>query len=98
MAQGAAMAIEDAAVLANCLEPTCRCPTRWPGTRQPACRAPAASRPGSRRNATVFHLSGIQAWLRNRAVGRARGQIMDWLYRYDPLSDRPAGPALPAGR
>ena len=41
---------------------------------------------GSRRNAKVFHLSGIAAWLRNRAAGRARANTMDELFRYDPLT------------
>ena len=40
----------------------------------------------SRRNASVFHLSGIKAWLRDRAAARAGGRTMDKLYRYDPLS------------
>ena len=41
---------------------------------------------GSRRNARVFHLSGIAAWLRNRAAGLARRNSMDALFRYDPLT------------
>lgn len=106
MAQGAAMAIEDAAVLANCLsrnrpEGTAAL-VGAPGAAAnvsetaalaaalaayEAARRPRTSRiqAGSRRNATVFHLSGIQAWLRNRAVAQARGQLLDWLYRYNPL-------------
>ena len=41
---------------------------------------------GSRRNASVFHLSGIKAWLRNRAANAAGGKAMDTLFRYDALS------------
>ena len=41
---------------------------------------------GSRRNATVFHLSGLKAWMRDRAASRAGKHSMDRLYRYDPLA------------
>ncbi len=85
MAQGAAMAIEDAAVLARCLreasDPIAALP-RYEHLRRPRTRRIQA---GSRRNATIFHLSGIPAWLRNQAVASSRGQLLDWLYRYNPL-------------
>jgi salicylate hydroxylase len=42
---------------------------------------------GSRRNAKVFHLSGVAAWLRDRAASRAGQNAMEQLYRYDPMSD-----------
>lgn len=86
MAQGAAMAIEDGAVLASCLAL---------GTsvsdgllRYEALRRPRTARiqAGSRRNAKVFHLSGIAAWLRNRAAGRAGGSVMEGLFGYDALN------------
>jgi salicylate hydroxylase len=96
MAQGAAMAIEDAAVLARhaahglaqgkpAAALTCYADIRRPRTSR--------IQAGSRRNATVFHLSGIKAWLRNRAVARARGQVMDALYRHDALADDTRRPA-----
>ena len=85
MAQGAAMAIEDAAVLAGCLMRGEAIPAslkRYEDLR----RARAASiQLGSRRNAEVFHMRGIQAWARNRAVGTARRGVMERLYSYDPL-------------
>jgi len=85
MAQGAAMAIEDAAVLCRCVvegEDLAQSLRRYESLRR---QRTARIQGGSRRNAKLFHLSGFRAWLRNRAVGRARGQIMDWLYRYNAL-------------
>jgi salicylate hydroxylase len=54
-------------------------------------RRPRTSRiqAGSRRNAWLFHLSGIPAWLRNRQVASARGTMLDWLYRYDAFEPLP---------
>jgi salicylate hydroxylase len=86
MAQGAAMAIEDAAVLAGCLaqdQSVANAMQRYEGLRR---QRTASIQLGSRRNARVFHLAGIPAWLRNLAAGRARRNSMDGLFRYDPLS------------
>ena len=41
---------------------------------------------GSRRNATVFHLRGVKAWLRNRAAKTAGGRALEALFSYDALS------------
>lgn len=86
MAQGAAMAIEDAAVLAGCLA----------GDLQPADalqryevlrhERTAGIQRGSRRNARVFHLSGMAAWWRNRAVRWAGAQARDKLFSYDAMA------------
>ncbi|MCZ6712039.1 MAG: FAD-dependent monooxygenase [Gammaproteobacteria bacterium] len=87
MAQGAAMAIEDGAVLCRCVfegDDIARSLQRYESLRR---QRTARIQRGSRRNAKVFHLSGISARVRNRVVGRARGQIMDWLYRYDALDE-----------
>ena len=86
MAQGAAMAIEDAAVLAACLsqdQSVARAVRRYEDLRR---QRTAGIQLGSRRNARVFHLSGIAAWLRNRAAGLARRNSMDALFSYDPLT------------
>ena len=86
MAQGAAMAIEDAAVLANCFSngaDVVAALRRYEDLRQ--ARTAGVQR-GSRRNATVFHLSGLKAWLRDRAASKAGKHSMDRLYRYDPLT------------
>jgi len=85
MAQGAAMAIEDGAVLARCLAAgpdVAESLRRYESLRRART---ARVQAGSRRNARVFHLTGIGAWLRNRAVARAGTQVMDFLYRYDAL-------------
>ena len=86
MAQGAAMAIEDAAVLANCFSngaDVVAALRRYEDLRK--ARTAGVQR-GSRRNATVFHLSGLKAWLRDRAASKAGKHSMDHLYRYDPLT------------
>ncbi len=85
MAQGAAMAIEDAAVLAGCLSSGALVPTclqRYEDLRRTRT---AGIQHGSRRNAKVFHLSGVKAWLRNRAAAAARHHTMDALFRYNAL-------------
>ena len=85
MAQGAAMAIEDAAVLAGslaCDQDVAKALQRYEGLRRDRT---ARVQHGSRRNATLFHLSGLKAWLRNRATGRVAGRTTDDLYRYNAL-------------
>ncbi len=86
MAQGAAMAIEDGAVLAACLageaDPAAGL-LRYEALRR---KRTARIQSGSRRNATTFHLSGIKAWLRNRGARAAGGRVMDGLYAYDALT------------
>ncbi|RPG31479.1 MAG: hypothetical protein CBC52_003330 [Gammaproteobacteria bacterium TMED92] len=86
MAQGAAMAIEDAAVLSRCLArhaDVVQALQRYEDLRR---QRTARIQIGSRRNARVFHLSGVAAWLRNLAANRARQSTMDGLYRYNPLT------------
>ena len=85
MAQGAAMAIEDAAVLAGCLACDQDVPAalqRYEGLRRDRT---ALVQHGSRRNATVFHLQGFKAWLRNRVTHRVAARTTDGLYRYNAL-------------
>lgn len=84
MAQGAAMAIEDSAVLASCLNqsPIEDALKQYETLRKDRT---ASIQRGSRRNATVFHLSGIKAWARNLAAGRASNAMMDNLYGYNVL-------------
>ncbi|MCY3840526.1 MAG: FAD-dependent monooxygenase [Gammaproteobacteria bacterium] len=83
MAQGAAMAIEDAAVLAACCDQDVAAALqRYEGLRR---RRTAHVQHGSRRNATVFHLGGFRAWLRNRVAGRVAARTSDGLYRYNAL-------------
>jgi len=89
MAQGAAMAIEDAAVLAACLsgglsggDDVADKLARYENLRRDRT---AGIQKGSRRNAKVFHLSGMAAWLRNRALKTAQNRTMDSLFSYNAL-------------
>ena len=80
-----AMAIEDAAVIAGCLasnDDTAASLQHYEALRRGRT---ASIQNGSRRNATVFHLSGVKAWLRNRAARSAGNHTMDKLYRYNAL-------------
>ena len=83
MAQGAAMAIEDAAVLANSVADGVDIQSsllRYESLRQPRTSRIQA---GSRHNAAQFHLSGSLAWRRNKRMAAARANTADWLYSYD---------------
>lgn len=86
MAQGAATAIEDAAVLAACLdagEPVASGLRRYEGLRQ---QRTAMIQRLARRNARLFHLSGFAAWLRNRGAELVGKRILDGVFRYDALA------------
>jgi salicylate hydroxylase len=86
MAQGAAMAIEDAAVLAACVgdaNDVAQALRRYESLRRART---ARIQLGSRGNAKLFHLRPPYSWLRNRALGKARGNVMDWVFRYDALN------------
>lgn len=86
MAQGAAMSIEDGAVLSACLAKIDSVPAAL--ARYEALRKgrTASIQIGSRRNAKLFHLSGLQAWARNRALRVAGHRTMDKLFRYNALT------------
>ncbi len=83
LAQGAAMAIEDGAVLAACLSGSTD--THSALRRYQSLRLPRTSyvQMASRRNARIFHLSGPMAWLRDRVAGTAAGLITDRIYRHN---------------
>ncbi len=85
MAQGAAMAIEDAAVLTTCLRQGIQIADSLQRYEDLRRRRTAEVQRGSRRNATVFHMAGVKAWFRDRVAGFAGGRSMDALYRYDAL-------------
>ena len=86
MAQGAAMAIEDAAVIAGCLNQTQDPTSAFLHYEKLRKKRTAMIQQLSRRNAKVFHLKGIAAWARNRAAKRAGGSTMKKLYGFDALS------------
>ena len=87
LAQGAAMAIEDAAVLAACLKGAGDVASRL--ARYEAVRRGRAVLVHrlSRRNAKAFHLSGIAAWLRDRAAGAMAAATMARVFGYDALRE-----------
>jgi salicylate hydroxylase len=92
LAQGAAMAIEDAAVAAQCL-------ARTPDDAPRALRTYCAIRRGrtrkvqriAARTGARYHFTGVAAWLRDTAMGAIGGQRLlqhyDWIYDWRP----PAG-------
>jgi salicylate hydroxylase len=89
LAQGAAMAIEDAAVVASCL-------AQMPGDAAAALRdyerkrhsRTARTQGAARRNGMSYHMGGAQSVLRNMALLAMRGSGLlrhyDWLYRWNP--------------
>ncbi|HWP27108.1 MAG TPA: FAD-dependent monooxygenase [Xanthobacteraceae bacterium] len=85
LAQGAAMAIEDAAVLANCLKMNPETPEqalrRYEDLR--AARTARVMRT-ARRNSRIYHLGGWAAAARDHVLGRLGGERLlarfDWLY------------------
>jgi salicylate hydroxylase len=87
LAQGAAMAIEDAAVLGQCLVRSGNDPAA--GLRSyEDMRRPRTARVqrASRRNATIYHLGGAEPLLRALAFFTLGGDALvrryDWLYAY----------------
>jgi salicylate hydroxylase len=89
LAQGAAMAIEDAAVLAHRLASTPEAPDRAMRLyeRQRRSRTARAQR-AARRNGTVYHMGGAEAFLRTLALLAMGGKRLlsryDWLYGWQP--------------
>ncbi|MDF1736114.1 MAG: FAD-dependent monooxygenase [Minwuia sp.] len=91
MAQGAVMAIEDAAVLAGCVSETgdpISAFQRYEGLRRART---AAIQAGSRRNAKLFHMHGDAAAERNRTAGTQHRQTLEWLYTYNALTAASTG-------
>jgi salicylate hydroxylase len=89
LAQGAAMAIEDAAVLAQRLASTPEHPDQAMRLyeRQRRARTARAQR-AARRNGAVYHMGGAEAFLRTLALLAMGGQRLltryDWLYGWKP--------------
>lgn len=103
LAQGAAMAIEDALVLAdNLAQRPDDLPTAMRYYESARRRRTARVQKSARRNARVYHLAWGEAWARNLylkvAGGRAVMRRYDWLYdwRYDPLGDGAHPATLPS--
>jgi len=86
LAQGAAMAIEDGAVLADCIssyEDKEKSLKYFEQIRKPRTSFVQLA---ARRNAKILHLSGLAAFFRNIIMGYAGNKIFNKLYRYDALS------------
>lgn len=89
LAQGAAMAIEDAAVLAQSLARTPEDPAgalrRYEDLR---FKRTARAQRAARRNGTIYHMGGAEAFLRTLALMAMRGSGLlrryNWLYRWKP--------------
>lgn len=89
LAQGSAMAIEDAAVLADEIH---KSPDEIPAAlrRYEQLRAPRAARVqnASERLGYVYHLAGLFRWARNFAIRRREPDALlaryDWLYGFTP--------------
>jgi salicylate hydroxylase len=89
LAQGAAMAIEDAYVLAECLGSSAGEPEnalrRYEQTR---ARRVARAQRDAARNSGFYHLKGPAALARNLALRALGGQKLrrryDWLYDWEP--------------
>lgn len=96
LAQGGAMAIEDAAVLAaavqSCGADLTAATRRYARERLARIRRVQAA---ARRNGRVYHLAGPAAWARNLLMARLGPEGMttryDWLYGW--TADRALGPA-----
>ena len=86
LAQGAAMAIEDGAVLADCISSYKDNEKSLKYFEQ--IRRPRTSfvQLAARRNAKILHLSGLAAFFRNIVMGYAGNKIFNKLYSYDALS------------
>jgi salicylate hydroxylase len=86
LAQGAALAMEDAVVLGRCLaadEAPVAAFRHYEALRRPRT---AAIQRASRRNARIFHLRGPAAWVRDRVAPRAARRTLAPIYAYDPLT------------
>ena len=86
MAQGAAMAIEDGAVLATCLSRGASITQALQDYEVLRSSRTAYIQTRARRNADIFHMTGIKAWMRDRFAQRAGQNAMDAIYSYDALT------------
>ena len=86
LAQGAAMAIEDGAVLADCIssyEDNEKSLKYFEQIRKPRTSFVQLA---ARRNAKILHFSGLAAFFRDMVMGYAGNKIFNKLYSYDALS------------
>jgi salicylate hydroxylase len=89
LAQGAAMAIEDAAVLAQCLaQAPDDAPAALRSYEAKRLKRTARTQIAARRNGSAYHMGGAQALVRSLALmvmgGPGLLRRYDWLYRWTP--------------
>ena len=86
LAQGAAMSIEDAAILSRSLQigEDIAASLRL----YEYCRKKRTSlmQYASRHCESVYHAKGVKRWVRNQVAGIAGDVLMDWVFNYDPLT------------
>jgi len=85
LAQGAAMAIEDAATIAYCLDSASEKPEKALVQYQSLrMKRTAKLQQWARRNVNIFHLEGPAAWIRDRSmVFRPANKILGEVYAYN---------------
>ena len=83
LAQGAAMAIEDGAVLASSLSSSSNCKLGLIDYERKRKIRTTMVQKMAARNAKIFHLSGLPALMRNLVMNFAGKKIMNDLYSYD---------------
>jgi salicylate hydroxylase len=89
LAQGGALAIEDAAVLADCLKASPDAPSAALRAYETARRARTArAQTEARRNSARYHWAGARAYVRDTVLRRMGGEKLlqryDWLYDWRP--------------
>ena len=88
LAQGAAMAIEDAAVLAQCLAHSSDDAAALRAYEDKRHERTARTQRAARRNGTIYHMGGAEAFLRTIALLAMRGTGLlrhyNWLYQWKP--------------
>ena len=85
LAQGAAMAIEDGAVLASSLSSFSDCKLGLIDYESKRKIRTTMVQKMAARNAKIFHLSGVSAVMRNLVMNFAGKRIMNELYNYDAI-------------
>jgi salicylate hydroxylase len=90
LAQGAGMAIEDAAALQFAWQnhASASVAAAWQAMANNRWQRVARVQSQSRRNGRIFHSSGLQRWGRNLALQALGSRLMDpaWLYGGGPIS------------
>jgi salicylate hydroxylase len=95
LAQGAAMAIEDAFILAEMIAmQTHRLEKTFEIFFHERIKRVSKVQNASRRNATVFHLSGISTLVRNILAPTQGQRISDYLYKFNAIDKYSAKPMI----